>query len=332
MKRVRICFVICWIWLVADLSSAQVSIEDGGVKETKTDFYGNSLTCFERQITCRNQSPVSYVFQYRYIYPALKGEKVEHPLPASVTFPAFPSIVGSIGGTAGLGLKGGAWYVGGFFEVALKPGLNKTLMRKMKVLEEGQRGLVECVWTQETAKVSARFLVFPKDDKLFMDINVRSKIPLEKLSLLFVCIPGNNGYTMSYYDGSFQERDKWICTPTGNFQHHDANDLINPNEGPWVLYFDSKNNAPLGSCALMWVPEQIDSIVVDQKANKTVYTTVTLAKTTRNARFILWNFPDSYKRPADAFSYLKSHGQEWLTQLRQVSFGSKGGNNKKEER
>ncbi|MDD2709177.1 MAG: hypothetical protein PHV34_14415 [Verrucomicrobiae bacterium] len=305
-------------------SSAQVSFKDSGVNETKVDFHGNCLTHYERSVGFCNQGPVSYVFQYDYFDPSVKGETLERPLPAHVKFP----VIGDSGnGTMGLGVKGGAWYAGGFFGVRVKEWLNKTLMQKMTIVEQGRRGLLECLWTGKFGGVKARFMMLPEDDKLFMELDVDASVDEGGVSVLFFCIPGHNGWS---YDGYNREQDKWICTPARNIQHHDGEDSIDPQKGPWILYFDSKNNQPFGSCALMWLPGQVESILVGQKSNRYVTTHIRSKPLVKNIRFILWNFPDGCKKPVGAYEYLKNHGEEWMEQLKAAKFGPE--DESKEER
>ena len=69
----------------------------------------------------------------------------------------------------------------------------------------------------------------------------------------------------------------------------------------------------------MYLPEEVKKAA---ELGVTPYprTVLTLSPEVRKVRLIFWSFPDSYKKPEDAYQYLKENGEELLKKLREFDF------------
>lgn len=86
----------------------------------------------------------------------------------------------------------------------------------------------------------------------------------------------------------------------------------------WALHFDANDNR-LGTCAVMCLPEQLTKVEA-HVGDLITRTNFTLSPDTNKVRLPFWSFPDSYKKPVDAYHYLKRNQADLLEKLRKFSF------------
>ena len=306
--RKRFVVVVVGLFSLVSLCYAQVEIIDSGAKEVEQNYSGSKFTKNCRTISVENQGPVNYYFRYYYALGTdlVRGTK---PLPFG-----FPYIGDSSVSTTGLGLGGGGWYKNGFLGIKInKKGLTRIVAKEIKVVEQGKRGVVEVLWEPEWAEIKARFIFLPKDDKVYTEITLAPNVEVESLELLLVCFPGHVG-TLSK-----KPLGRWISTAKRSIQltGMEQSIFLTPNEEPWIFYFDAQANR-MGTCAVMYLPEEVKEVKMLKGSSPR--TMLTLSPEIRKIHLLFWNFPDSYKKPEDAYQYLKENGEGLLKKLKNFQF------------
>jgi hypothetical protein len=297
--------VLCWVVS----AYCGVKIEDTGVQKKTVDFKGDKLTQSGRAVTVNTGSPVKYGFSYSYIPdPSVSGETVDKPLPPG----ALPYIGDPTAGTAGVGMRNGPWYENGFFGFFVNgKGLGKTVAKDIKITQTAEKGMVEFIWEPPWAQqVAARFAFLPEDDKAYFQIVFSPGEKVSSVQVSLLAFPGHNG----------KLKDRWICTNERNIQHNDNVDTLDTAKEYWIFQFDSQDNSKYGSGAVIFLPEEVEKVEVDQKSNSSVKTLLTFKPSLRMVHLLLWRFPDSYKKPEDAYNHMKENGPEFLKSLRKFSF------------
>ncbi len=298
----RLLVVVVSLFSLISFADAQVEIIDSGEKKvTKKKAFGKEgpFVQTQRTISIKNQGPVNYGFLYRYY--ACSAFKEKHPNRA------FPYIGDVTARTSGLGLTGGPWYTGGFLGIEInKKTLYKTLAKEIKVVEQGERGVVDVLWEPEWGKIKARFVILPGDDKVYTEITLAPDEEVKSLKLILYCRPGHWR----------APHDRWLSTAKRSVQLSKESTSLNPKEEPWIFYFDTKAKNIYGTCAVMYLPEEVTSA----KVRRGVQTHLTFSPELRKIHLILWSFPDNYKKPEEAYQYLKENGEELLEKLRKFKF------------
>jgi hypothetical protein len=301
--------VVCW----SVSGYCGVKIEDTGVRKKTVDFKGNKLTKCERTVAVDTGSPVKYGFSYSYIQdPAITGEVLVKPLPPGV----LPSIGDPSAGTAGVGMLNGPWYWSGFFGFSVNgKGLGQTVAKDIMITRKTDKGVVDFIWEPAWAQqVAARFVFLQNDDKTYLRMTFSPSAEVSSIKMGLLAFPGHLGAQ------SRISQDRWTCTNERNIQHGNNVDSLEPAKEYWIFQFDSQLNAHRGSCAVLFLPEEVEKAEVDQRNNNSVRTLLTFKPLLRSVRLLLWRFPDSYKKPEDAYNYLRENAPEFLERLRKFSF------------
>ena len=286
------------------IAPAEVMISEDGPKTNSRAFFGNSVPEVARIISIRNESRVPYDFKYVY-FPA-GGQAPAKPFPAYVR---FPYIGDQTSGTSGLGLIGGGWYEGGFFDVLVNgKGLGGTLANDIRVRSGKEEGEVRFVWEPEWATTTLRCLLKARDEKMYVIIDVNPKEQVKEIKVKLLAYPGGDR-------GKTFPHDRWICTPSRNIQHSDGKTDVNPESECWLYCFDSGIN-DRGSCAVVFLPEEIMGATADPSNNSTVNFLLNCHPDQRRVRLLLMSFPRDYKKPHRAYDLIKTSAPAFFETLR----------------
>lgn len=291
----------------------QVKIEDTGEKNKTVDFKGNKLTRRERVVNVDTGSPVKYSFIYSYIQDTVvTGETIEKPLPPGT----LPQIGDPSSGTTGIGMINGPWYWNGFFGFFVNgKGLAQTVVKDIKITRKADNGVVDFIWEPAWAQqVMARFVFLLNDDKAYLRMTFSQKEDVSSISMGLLAFPGHQE------SQSKNSQDRWTCTNERNIQHGNSVESLDPAKEYWIFQFDSQLNAHRGTCAVLFLPEEVEKVEVDQRNNNSIKTSLLFKPSLRSVRLLLWRFPDNYKKPEDAYNYVKDNGSKYLDDLRKFSF------------
>ncbi len=309
MKSKKIVRIVCLMFLLFSTSirAEGVKIEDTGWRKSDGKRVGfEEFTLTSRSITIRRESSPPYQFRYKYLNEDKEREAFENKYPGKI----FPCII--TGGVApadsGLGLGGSSWYTHSFMGVTInRKRLNRVLVKEVKVIDNK----VELIWQPSWSFIKATFIALPGEDCLYLEITIDPKEEVKSLSIHFACSPGHYGiYTK-------KKIDRWISTSKRSIQHDPEKiAILDPQTEPWIFYFDTQNNRR-GTGALFYLPEEVKEVKVNMPGS-TIITSISYPPSTRKMHFIIYNFPDNYKKPEDAYRYLKENGMELLGKLRKV--------------
>jgi len=282
---------------------AQVVITDRGVTEREAKGKESSYVQKRRSIFVKSTGPVDYGFTYNYTDdPAFRKNAPRSP---------FPCIGDSSVGTFGLGLTGGGWYGNGFLGVRVNnKSLHTVVADRIEVVAHDERGLVDCVWKSKSIEIKARFVFLSGDDRVYTELTFTPREETNSLSLTMICVPGHWGRE--------KPKERWLSTATRSVSHTEKTASFDLDQERWILHFDANHNR-LGSCAVMYLPEQLTKAEA-HIGDPTTRTELTLSPDTRRVRLIFWSFPDHYKPPVDAYHYLKRNETELLERLREFDF------------
>ncbi|HEX2988716.1 MAG TPA: hypothetical protein VHS06_11170 [Chloroflexota bacterium] len=209
------------------------------------------------------------------------------------------------------------WYHGGFMSVSFN-GLNlgNIAPAVLRVVEQGQRGLIELLWKTAEGQVRIRFLQEPEADYLAAELAVLPTSEIRSLDLSLRCYP-------SYFTG-WNKRDGWrqIIGPMTTTEQGQTK-ALDPLQDWWLLYQDRVFDYALnrddsaGPCGLLYLPEQIKSVQV-LPTSYPVTTNVTVKPTVRSVRLAFWEFPK--KTNAESLQRLRQGAAQVAEHLRQVDF------------
>jgi len=209
------------------------------------------------------------------------------------------------------------WYWGGFMKILVN-GVNATLYQDEapKVLETGDRGVVQIVWEHPAAQVGLRLMMLPGGDHLMADLQWRPREgqAVESVALALTCYP-------SFFTTSRNRTgDRHVMTPRIDRSEGEALQLV-PDEDTWLYYYDTvfdvANGEGDGPCALMLPPEAVTGGRVGI-GGYGVSTTVNLDPAAGGIRLGLYDFTGMTN--ADAEAHLRGGGAQDLAQLTQTSF------------
>ncbi|MCE5239475.1 hypothetical protein LLH23_13445 [bacterium] len=210
------------------------------------------------------------------------------------------------------------WYGGGFMDVVANgKSLGNTRPLPLRVVERGERGLIEVLFPAQPTPVRLRFLLEPDTD--YLACEVAANAPLTSLSLQLRCFP-------SYFT-SWNKRDGWrqVIGPSGTIeQGKDA--TLQPAQDWWLFYqdtvFDFATNADsAGPCAVLMLPEQAQSARVTV-GSYPVSTGLTYKPGLRSVRLAFWDFYRQANAPS--LQHLRAIAPQVADRLRKLDFNDTG--------
>jgi len=303
---------------------------------------------FRKTIAIKNYGPVEFRFSYEYtckvalpkplviplgtgeeapeeadawqeadeLLPTVKEQKRPAPRPSPE---GLPPQLGA--GPCTFRLNSGAWYECDFLRICVNgKALDNVAAQEINVVQQGPRGIVDWVWRTASAETRARFVALPGDDKLYLEVSSGPRQPAQSLELRLQCSPGDWRRT--------RPKQRWFSTRKRHVRQGPRPVAIDTREGPWVFYFEGKVRSFFGSCAVLFLPEEVPKAEV--QLGERVLTTASVSPPAKRIRLLLWSFPPNYKGPEDAYAYLKANGEQLLSDLRKFDFGSNRGSERPE--
>ncbi|MGC9318095.1 MAG: hypothetical protein ACP5KN_08675 [Armatimonadota bacterium] len=209
------------------------------------------------------------------------------------------------------------WYWGGFMQVLIN-GVNATLYQEElpRVLETGDRGLVQLQWAHPAADVGLRLMMLPGGNHLLADLQWRPREDqtVETVALRLTCYP-------SFFTAARNRSgDRRCMTPRTEAREGETLELV-PGQDTWLYYYDTvfdvANGEGDGPCAALLAPAGVTggSVTVGGYA---VTTSVDLAPAEGGARLGFYDFTGMTN--AEAERYMQQHGAEDLARLTDISF------------
>ncbi len=286
------------------LRGAVETTDSGPLVETVT-LNARAARRVARQIALKGGGPVDYTFEYRY---------TEQPAEGSPTQPAAIRVGDVTSGTSGLGLLRAAWYGSGFFGVTSgRERLTETVADTMQASTTGALAVLDAVWRPAWGTIRTRWALRAGDDKLFVRLSVDLADTNHPWAAVFKALPGH----LTAQSGLAQ--DRWVCTARRNLQHHDQADTLDLEQEYWIFLFDSHSNRR-GSCAILFLPEELDQAMVDQTSNLISGIFLRPKPSRREIRLLLWDFPDGYLKPEDAYELIRDQAGPFQHALRSFRF------------
>lgn len=297
--------VICCVFCSVDLiyGSDKVVVTDS-VKVVKTKFKGKKFNQTRRRVYFENKGLPGYCLSYLCIDdPAFKKE-----FPGKYPFIGNPSV-----NTTGLDLTARysrVWLSGGFLGIEVnKKTLKKIIAKDIKTVEQGERGVVDVIWEPEWARITARFIVLPKDDKVYVEVAVEPKEEVSSLKIKLCC--------GSFGKGKYP--DRWFSTPIRTVQQHLGKGVLDPKKEPWIFYFDTHAGGYRSNCALLYVPDEVEKVELESGKNKNImFTYLNYPPSIRKMHFVLYSFRTDHKNQEEAYTYLKETGSTTLENLKKL--------------
>lgn len=282
-----------------------VETADSGPQAETVTLNGQAARRVTRQIALKGGGPVDYTFDYRYTEQPAEGDP---PQPSAVR-------VGDVtSGTSGLGLLRAAWYGSGFFGVTSgRERLTFTAAETMQASTTGHLAVLDAVWRPAWGTIRTRWALRAGDDKLFVRLSVDLADTNRPWEAVFKAMPGH----LTAQSGL--AHDRWACTARRNLQHHDQADALDLEQEYWIFLFDSQSNRR-GSCAILFLPEELDQAPVDQTSNLISGIFLRPKPSRREIRLLLWDFPDGYLKPEDAYEHVRDRADLYLRELRSFRF------------
>jgi len=320
------CFCLATL---AGLASGQVDVVE------ETEARGNQ---FRRTIAVKNYGPVEFRFSYEYqckvalpeppvlplgtgadaleeadappeddeLLPAVKEQESPAPSPLRK---GLPPQLGA--GPCAFRLNSGAWYECDFLSIHVNgKALDNVAARESSVVQQGRRGIVDWVWRTASAETRARFVALPRDDKLYLEVSLCPRQPVHSLELRLQCSPGDWRRT--------RPKERWLSTRKRHVRQGPRPVTIDTREEPWIFYFEGKVRSFFGTCAVLFLPEEVPKAEV--RLGERVLTIARVSPPATRVRLLLWSFPPNYKGPEDAYAYLRANGERLLNDLRTFDF------------
>lgn len=259
----------------------------------------------KRDMTIMNYGSINYCFSYNYID--------DNAFLKVNNNAKLPIIGDSTAGNTGIGLSPG-WYNNGFLKITINGKSVFGNLANIKIVEADNYCKLYFLWEFMGRTVSAVFVAMVNDDRIYCRVRLDAKEDLKSFHVGFLALPGHYGYNSAL--------DRWCST----FQHNWRNLTDGPqkkkldakNEN-WLIFYDAQNNKPLGTAAMFFDPEQIQSgdIFVE---SMTAGVDLVVKPGISQADFVIWGFPDEYKTPEEAYDYLSRNSGKILTELRNFKF------------
>jgi len=211
----------------------------------------------------------------------------------------------------GLGMSGpsyGNWYPAGFITLTLN---NKKIIPlsfpTIKIIEQGERGVVDFIYDEATAEIRARFLALKDDDKLFLSLDIQPKENLKINSMEIGLMCGQFGPVSSNN----------VITVKGPRYPESGEGLgVNCSDNPdefWVVY----NTGEVGPCGLLFLPEELLNCAV-KRAGNFMGTKLGVKSDKRRIHLVLFDMPKM--RTADMVNYMAKEGAPIRETLSKMNF------------
>ncbi len=209
------------------------------------------------------------------------------------------------------------WYWGGFLRVLVN-GSDATVrdIRDLRVLEEGERGGFQIVWSHPDAEVGLRLMLRSGSnhvDALLM-WRAREGAAPQSLKLELRCYP-------SYFTAANHRQGERHCRTPRIDQAETSTLELAPAEDAWLYYYDTVFDLARGEgggpCAALIAPEAVRGGTV-HIGDYAVLTTLDLAPEAGEARLALYDFTG--RTNAEAEAYLREHAEEDAADLSALDF------------
>lgn len=294
--------LVCALGLArADDAQPRVSVHDPPPKVNAATWECTAGHEIRRQQITLDSGARTYTIQLQGCYDPSHGD--EHPCNE---------------GTFGMPVPTRAnWYAAGFMKILIN-GVNATLypVELPRVMETGERGVVQFHWRHPAAEVGLRLMMLPGGNHLLGDLQWRPREgqTVETVALALTCYP-------SFFTTAHNRTgDRRCMTPRTEEREGRALDLI-PAEDTWLYYYDTvfdvANGEGDGPCAALLAPQGVTGGRVSI-GGYAVQTTVNLDPAAGRARLGFYDFTGMAN--AEAARYMEQHGAEDLARLVEVSF------------
>ena len=209
------------------------------------------------------------------------------------------------------------WYAAGFMKILVN-GVNATLYQDKlpRVLETGDRGVVQFQWEHPAAQVGLRLMMLPGGNHLMADLqwHPREGQTVDSVALALTCYP-------SFFTSAHNRTgDRRVMTPRTEEREGNALELV-PAEDTWLYYYDTVFDVASGEgdgpCAVLLPPESVMGGRVSI-GGYAVATSVTLDPASGHTRLGFYDFTGLTN--AEAGAYMEEHGAGDLAQLTETSF------------
>jgi hypothetical protein len=210
------------------------------------------------------------------------------------------------------------WYHSGFLAIALNgKDIGASPVKAARVVESGERGMVEVVWDAPAATVRARFLALTGDDKLFCEIGLAPKTEIQSLSLRATCYP-------SFFTSWNKQNGHRVVESLASKGEEGAKLELDPQKDWALVYYDTvfdvEAGRGVGPCGMLFLPEQIKSGKI-QIGGYPVQTELAVRPDVRAVRMIFWDFKGKTNR--EAIRRLKGAAAACQKELREISFANR---------
>jgi len=302
MRSHRLPAIACAVLMLCSLSAAEVLVDDSGVR---TSLAGpgapKHIIGLQRhlQTITLNTGVKTYSVSYTV---ATDPEKPEIAVPGE----------GYIGMPRPVSCN---WYAGGFFDLLLNgETIGGTPISSLTGRSSGDRGTADFVFDTPLSLIRIRFVALDGGDCLYAQVLLEPKQEITSVSVLTRCYPS------AYVSNS----ERHVLTPARDLLQGERADLDLPNEW-WTLYYDrvydagfsGPNYRGVGSCAMLWLPEQTQSagFTVGSYGTQSAFT---LEPALREFRFVFLDYAGTPN--ADAQADLQARGAALLEELSGFTF------------
>lgn len=297
----RLGLLLCLAATVAMAQQGKVAAVDSGPKTSPASYECTSGHSIKRQTISLDSAKVRYAFAYTGCYDPSHGE-------------VHPSAEGHFGMPEPWT---GNFYSGGFLEVFVngKDAITYTL-KDMRVLETGERGSFQAVWSHPDGDVGLRVLMLPGGNHVLCDLSWKPRaagaIKTVKMTL--------RAYPSFFTSFNHRKGERHCQTPRIDLKEPQTLEIV-PDKDTYLYYydavFDTARGEGNGPCAALIAPAGVagGSVNIGDYAEMTA---INAKPEEGHIRFALYDF--SGHTNADAENYLKTQGAADLAELVQADF------------
>ncbi len=295
---VAIACALCVVW--AD-DQPQVTVHDKGMKTSAARWECTPGHEIHRQQISLASGARSYTIQVQGCFDPSHG--AQHPCNEGLFGMPSPTRAN--------------WYAAGFMKVLVN-GVDAVLYQDAapRVMETGERGVVQFQWAHPAAEVGLRLMMLPGGSCLLADLQWRPREgqTVETVALALTCYP-------SYFTTANQRTgDRHCMTPRIDESEGHALDMV-PGEDTWLYYydtvFDMANGEGDGPCGALLAPAGVNGGRVSI-GGYAVSTTINLDPGAGEARVGFYDFTGMTN--AEAEKYMQQQALTDLAQLTETNF------------